>query len=92
MYRSPPIFLTYFGLCLFDGYYSLTFETFLETFNKNYSRPEEYNRRRQIFTENYQELLAHNQLYAEGETNSHKSQSSENLFSGLGLRDSYDDG
>ena len=44
----------------------MTFLKFAKTFKKNYGSIEELNRRREIFLENYADILRHNQLYEEG--------------------------
>merc|ERR1719347_190214 len=42
------------------------FLEFTKNFNKNYRSVEEYNKRRETFLRNYNDMLAHNQLYEEG--------------------------
>ena len=44
----------------------MTFLKFAKTFKKNYGSAEELNKRREIFLENYADILRHNQLYEEG--------------------------
>ena len=44
----------------------MTFLKFAKTFRKNYGSTEELNKRREIFLENYADILRHNQLYEEG--------------------------
>ena len=43
-----------------------TFLNFAKTFNKKYATTEEYNKRREIFVERYNDMLRHNQEYEEG--------------------------
>ena len=44
----------------------MTFLEFTQTFQKSYGSPEEYSKRREIFLQNYNDILRHNQLYEEG--------------------------
>ena len=39
---------------------------FAKTFNKKYGSTEEYNKRRAIFLENYNDMVRHNKEYEEG--------------------------
>ena len=42
------------------------FLQFTKTFNKKYRSTEEYNKRRETFLRNYNDMVRHNQLYEEG--------------------------
>merc|ERR1719281_1435822 len=61
--RSLAIILAFVGVALAsEG----TFLNFAKTFNKKYATTEEYNKRREIFVERYNDMLRHNQEYEEG--------------------------
>merc|ERR1719431_762727 len=61
--RSLAIILAVVGVALVsEG----TFLNFARTFNKKYATTEEYNRRREIFVERYNDMVRHNQEYEEG--------------------------
>jgi len=61
--RSLVVILAFVGVALAsEG----TFLNFAKTFNKKYATTEEYNKRREIFVERYNDMLRHNQEYEEG--------------------------
>merc|ERR1712087_323224 len=61
--RSLAVFLALIGVSLAS---QVTFLKFAQTFQKKYGSTEEYSRRREIFLQNYNDILTHNQLYEEG--------------------------
>merc|ERR1712020_339299 len=62
--RSLAVFLAVIGVSLAS---QVTFLKFAKTFKKNYGSAEEWNKRREIFLANYNDILRHNQLYEEGQ-------------------------
>ena len=61
--RSLAIILALVGVSLAS---EAGFLNFAKTFNKKYGTTEEYNKRREIFLENYNSMVRHNQQYEEG--------------------------
>ena len=61
--RSLAIILAVVGVSLAS---EAGFLNFAKTFNKKYGSTEEYNKRREIFLENYNSMVRHNQEYEEG--------------------------
>merc|ERR1712203_261223 len=61
--RSLAVFLAVIGVSLAS---QVTFLKFAKTFQKSYGSTEEYNKRMEIFLQNYNDILRHNQLYEEG--------------------------
>ena len=57
------MFLAVLGVALAS---EANFLQFTKTFDKKYRSTEEYNKRRETFLRNYNDMLAHNQLYEEG--------------------------
>ena len=57
------MFLAVLGVALAS---EANFLQFTKTFNKNYRSTEEYNKRRETFLRNYNDMVRHNQLYEEG--------------------------
>merc|ERR1719433_1321502 len=61
--RSLPILLAVLGVSLAsEG----SFLNFAKSFNKKYATTEEYNKRREIFQQNYNDMVRHNKEYEEG--------------------------
>jgi len=61
--RSLAIILALVGVSLAS---EAGFLNFAKTFNKKYGSTEEYNKRRAIFLENYNDMVRHNKEYEEG--------------------------
>merc|ERR1711874_361852 len=61
--RSLAIFFAVIGVSLAS---QVNFLEFAKTFKKSYGSTEEYNKRREIFLQNYNDILRHNQLYEQG--------------------------
>merc|ERR1711874_65550 len=61
--RSLAIFLAVIGVSLAS---QVNFLEFAKTFKKSYGSTEEYNKRREIYLQNYNDILRHNQLYKQG--------------------------
>jgi len=61
--RLLPVFLCLVGVSLAS---ETNFLEFAKKFNKKYRSTEEYNKRRETFLRNYNDMLTHNQLYEEG--------------------------
>jgi len=61
--RLLLVFLAIVGVSLAS---EASFLKFSKTFNKKYRSTEEYYKRRDIFLQNYNEMVRHNQLYEEG--------------------------
>ena len=62
-WRSLAIFFAVIGVSLAS---QVNFLEFAKTFKKSYGSTEEYNKRREIFLQNYNDILRHNQLYEQG--------------------------
>jgi len=61
--RLLPVILCLVGVSLAS---ETNFLEFAKKFNKKYRSTEEYNKRRETFLRNYNDMLTHNQLYEEG--------------------------
>merc|ERR1712025_1080433 len=61
--RSLVLLFALAGIALAS---EVSFNEFAKTFNKKYTSTEEYAKRREIFLNNYNDMLRHNQEYEEG--------------------------
>ena len=62
-WRSLAVFFAVIGVSLAS---QVNFLEFAKTFKKSYGSTEEYNKRKEIFLQNYNDILRHNQLYEQG--------------------------